>query len=466
MKIQFCGGAQTVTGSRHLIRVDHSKILLECGLYQGQRAESYRRNLEFPFDPGEVDAMILSHAHIDHSGNIPNLVKRGFRGPIYATRATVDLCEVMLRDSAYLQEKDVEFVNKIRRRKNEAPVEPLYTLEDAEAALELFRGTDYAESFEVAPGVAATFRDAGHILGSAAVLLEVKENGKSRRLGFTGDLGRKDMPILRDPDYLRDLDFLIMECTYGNRVHRLSEDVLEDLSKLVRSVAEQGGKIVIPSFAVGRTQLLVYLLHKLWDQNRIPDMPIYVDSPMAVNATEVFRRHPECYDRETQRVFVDNHQDPFGFGRLRYVRDVESSKKLNGLNYPHIIISASGMAEGGRILHHLRNNVGNPRNVVMMVGYAAENTLARRLMDGQKRVRIFGEEHTVRCRIVQFDDFSAHADRIGLLEFVRSQTPERLRHIFLVHGEEDQATPLRDAVRSIGFRSVHFPALGDTADLD
>lgn len=466
MKIQFCGGARTVTGSRHLVSVDHSTILLECGLYQGKRTESYAHNLDFPFNPADVDALILSHAHIDHSGNIPNLVKRGFRGPIYATRATVDLCEVMLRDSAFLQEKDVEFVNKIRRRKNEPPVEPLYTKEDAEAALELFQGVDYAEPFEVRPGVIATFRDAGHILGSAGILLEVNDSGRSRRLGFTGDLGRTDMPILRDPDYLRELDFLIMECTYGNRVHRVSEDVLEDLAKLVRSVSEQGGKIVIPSFAVGRTQLLVYLLHKLWDQNRIPDMPIYVDSPMAVNATEVFRRHPECYDRETQRVFVDNHKDPFGFGRLRYVRDVEASKRLNALNYPHIVISASGMAEGGRILHHLRNSVGNPKNVVMMVGYAAEHTLARRLMEGHRKIRIFGEEHAVRCQVVQFDDFSAHADRNGLLQFVRSQKPERLRHVFLVHGEEDQALPLRDAVRSLGFRSVHFPALGDVAELD
>ncbi len=466
MKIQFWGGARTVTGSRHLVSFDHSQILLECGLYQGKRSESYARNLEFPFDPAGVDALILSHAHIDHSGNIPNLVKRGFRGPIYATRATVDLCEVMLRDSAFLQEKDVEFVNKIRRRKNEAPIEPIYTTEDAEAALELFRGVDYAESFEVVPGAVVTFRDAGHILGSAGVLLEVKENGKTRRLGFSGDLGRKDMPVLRDPDYLRDLDFLILESTYGNRVHRLSDDVLEELAVLVRSVSEQGGKIVIPSFAVGRTQLLVYLLHKLWDQNRIPDMPIFVDSPMAVNATEVFRRHPECYDRETQRLFTDNNQDPFGFGRLRYVRNVEASKQLNQLSYPHIVISASGMAEGGRILHHLRNSIGDPRNVVMMVGYAAENTLARKLMDGEKKVRIFGEDYGVRCRIVKFDDFSAHADRTGLLEFVRSQHPDRLQHVFLVHGEEDQALPLRDAIRSLGFRSVHFPALGDLAELD
>ncbi len=466
MKIQFCGGARTVTGSRHLVSADRTNILLECGLYQGKRSESYSRNLDFPFDPSDVDAMILSHAHIDHSGNIPNLVKRGFRGPIYATRATVDLCEIMLRDSAFLQEKDVEFVNKIRRRKNEAPIEPIYTMEDAEAALELFQGIDYAEPFEVTPNVIATFRDAGHILGSAGVLLEVKESGKRRRLGFTGDLGRKDMPILRDPDYLRDLDYLIMECTYGNRNHRISEDVLEDLANLVRSVSEKGGKIVIPSFAVGRTQLLVYLLHKLWDQNRIPDMPIFVDSPMAVNATDVFRRHPECYDRETRRVFVDNHEDPFGFGRLRYVRDVESSKRLNGLSYPHIIISASGMAEGGRILHHLRNSVGNPRNVVMLVGYAAEHTLARRLMEGHKRVRIFGEEHAVRCQVVKFDDFSAHADRSELLDFVRTQQPDRLRQIFLVHGEEDQALPFRDTLRSVGFRSVHFPALGELAQLD
>ncbi len=465
MKIRFLGGARTVTGSQHLLSVNGRRLLLECGLFQGRRSDTYTRNLNFSFDPAEIDALLLSHAHIDHSGNIPNLVKQGFRGPIYATDATIDLCGIMLRDSAFLQEKDVEFVNKIRKRKGQPPIQPLYLLEDAEKALEAFRPVQYAESFEVVPGVTATFRDAGHILGSAGILLEVQERGRSFRLGFTGDLGRKEMPIIRDPDYLRDLDYLIMESTYGDRVHRLSLDVMEDLAKLVREVVEAGGKIVVPAFAVGRTQLMVYLLHKLWDQNRIPDLPVFVDSPMALNATEAFRRHPECFDRETERVFLENHEDPFGFGRLKYIRTVEESKRLNDLKYPHMIISASGMAEGGRILHHLRNSIGNPRNVVLLVGYAAEYTLARRLMDGNRQVRIFGEEHDVRCRVIRIDDFSAHADRTELLDFVKCQSTERLKEIFLVHGEEEQAVPFQKTLKDMGYEQVHYPQPGAVADI-
>jgi len=465
MKIQFLGGARTVTGSQYLLTVKGRRILLECGLYQGRRADTYERNLNFAFDPEAIDAMILSHAHIDHSGNIPNLVKQGFRGPIYATHATVDLCQIMLRDSAYLQEKDVEFVNKIRRKHGERPVDPLYTIEDAEECMQNFRPLDYAETFEVVPGVKATFRDAGHILGAAGILLELKENGQPLRFGFTGDLGRQDMPVIRDPDYLQDLDILMTESTYGNRDHRVSEDVMEELAGLVRQVSQQGGKIVIPAFAVGRTQVLVYMLHKLFDQNRIPDMPIYVDSPLAVNATEVFRRHPECLDRETHRLFLDNHLDPFGFSRLHYVREVEESKRLNGLGYPHIIISASGMAEGGRILHHLRNNIGNPKNVVMLAGYSAENTLARKLMDGEKEVKIFGEPHEVRCRIVQFEDFSAHADRTGILDFIETLDRRKLKQIFLVHGEPREALPLQETLRDRGYHSVTFPDLGDQAEI-
>ena len=454
-----------MTGSQHLLSVNGRRLLLECGLFQGRRADTYTRNLNFSFDPAEVDALLLSHAHIDHSGNIPNLVKQGFRGPIYTTEATIDLCGIMLKDSAFLQEKDVEFVNKIRKRKGQAPIQPLYLLDDAERAMELFRGIRYAESFEVVPGVSVTYRDAGHILGSAGILLEINENGRQYRLGFTGDLGRKEMPIIRDPDYLRDLDYLIMESTYGNRVHRLSADVMEDLAQLVREVVQTGGKIVVPAFAVGRTQLMVYLLHKLWDQNRIPDLPVFVDSPMAVNVTEVFRRHPECFDRETERLFLNNHEDPFGFGRLRYVRSVEESKKLNDLKYPHMIISASGMAEGGRILHHLRNSLENPRNVVLLVGYAAEYTLARRLMDGDKKVRIFGEEHEVRCRVLRIDDFSAHADRTELLEFVKCQSTERLKGIFLVHGEEEQAVPFQQTLKDMGYKLVQYPEPGYVADI-
>lgn len=466
MKLQFLGGAQTVTGSQHLLSLDGRRILLECGLYQGRRADTYSRNQDFAFDPSKLDAVILSHAHIDHSGNLPNLVKRGFRGPIFATHATIDLCQIMLRDSAYLHEKDVEFVNKIRRRAGQSPVAPLYTIADAEAAMSQFVGLDYASVEEVLPGVNLTFRDAGHILGSAGVLLEWSRSGRPFRFGFTGDLGRKDMPVLRDPDYLRELDLLVMECTYGNRRHRRSGDVEEDLCKLIRAVVERGGKIVIPSFAVGRTQMLVYILHKLFMQNRIPDLPIFVDSPLAVNATEVFRRHPECYDRETERVFLQDGQDPFGFGRLRYVRDVEESKRLNGLAYPHIVISASGMAEGGRILHHLRNSVGNPRNLVLLVGYAAQETLARKLMEGHRRVPIFGEPHEVRCQVLRIDDFSAHADRDELLEFLEFVPPGRLKRIFLVHGEEEQGIPFRDTLREKGYQEVHFPAPGNAFDLD
>ena len=461
MHIQFCGGARTVTGSQYLLEINGSRILLECGLFQGRRQDTYEINRRFLFDPAEIDAVLLSHAHIDHSGNLPNLVKHGFDGPIYATAATVDLCQFMLRDSAYLQEKDVEWLGKMRRTRKKHRPEVLYTVEDAETALAHFVGVQYNRPVTVAPGVTATFRDAGHILGSAGILLEINENGRPLRLGFSGDIGRRDMPILRDPDQPRDLDALIMESTYGNRSHGVSKDIEEELAATVREVAQAGGKIIIPAFAVGRTQLLVYILHKLFDRDRLPDIPIFVDSPMACNATEVFRLHPDCFDRETYRVFLQEHRDPFGFERLTYVRDVQASKDLNGLTYPHIIISASGMAEGGRILHHLRNSIGDHRNLVLLVGYAAQHTLARRLMDGDRRVRIFGEEHLVRCRVESMDAFSAHADRRGLLDYIQFSPPEKLRHIFLVHGEEDQAVPLLNGLRSKGYPAVHFPGPGD-----
>jgi len=466
MRIQFLGGAQTVTGSQHLLMVNGEKILLECGLFQGRRQESYERNLHFQFDPAELDAVVLSHAHIDHSGNIPNLVKNGYNGPIYATAATVDLCQIMLRDSAHLQEMDVKWVNKIRKRHHEPPIEPLYTIDDAEQAMDSFVGIQYNKSFPIAPGVTLTYRDAGHILGSASVLLEINENGKLWRFGFSGDIGRKNAAILRDPNKLRDLDVLLIESTYGNRLHAPIEDVEAELEEIINGVVKDGGKIIIPAFAVGRTQLIVYLLHKLFSHNRIPNLPIFVDSPLATSATEVFRLHPECFDRETYRIFLQNHLDPFGFGRLTYIRDVEESKKLNTYNKPCIIISASGMAEGGRILHHLANNIGNKKNLVLFVGYAAQHTLARRIMDGEKVMRIFGEKHKVRCKIKSMDAFSAHADRRELLDYFEFLPPERLKHVFLVHGEEDQALPLRDALRSKGYENVQFPTPGQVFNLD
>ena len=465
MHLKFCGGARTVTGSQHLLRVNGHQLLLECGLFQGRRAEAHEKNQQFAYDPAGLTAVLLSHAHIDHSGNMPSLVARGYGGPIYATSATVALCQLMLRDSAYLQERDIEWVNKIRRRRKEPLAEPLYGIEDAEAALRLFVGHQYDQPQAVAPGVVATFRDAGHILGSAGILLEIESDGRKLRLGFSGDIGRPGMPVLRDPQPLQDLDVLIMESTYGNRLHSPPGDVAEELALAIRDTAAAGGRVIIPAFAVGRTQALVYELHKLFDQDRIPDIPIFVDSPLAANATEVFRLHPECFDRQTYRLFLQDHRDPFGFDRLKYVRAVEESKKLNELKYPHIIISASGMAEGGRILHHLKNSLDGHRNLVLLVGYAAQDTLARRLIDGEKVVRIFGEEYPVRCKVKVMDAFSAHADRRELLDYLAFNRPDKLKRIFLVHGELDQALPLKDALRSQGYPEVHIPEPGEVFSL-
>ncbi len=462
MEVKFYGGAQTVTGSEHILAVNGKKILLECGMFQGRRKDTYEKNRNFPFDVTSIDAMLLSHAHIDHSGNIPNLVKSGYRGQVFATYATVDLCEIMLRDTAYLQEKDAEWINMINRKQRKPLIEPLYTMADVEMSLAAFNGVNYNESFKVIPGVNVTFQDAGHILGSAGILLEIEENGRKLRVGFSGDIGRPNMPILRDPSLLMDLDMLIMESTYGNRLHPNSEDMEEDLAETVRGAAGAGGKIIIPAFAVGRTQLLVYILHKLFDQGRIPDMPIFIDSPLAKNATDVFRRHPECFDCETERVFTGNHEDPFGFYRLKYVEDVTESKALNSLTYPAIIISASGMAEGGRILHHLKNNIEDHRNLILFVGYAAPETLARKIMDGEKVVKIFGEDYRVRAKIKTMDVFSAHADRNGLVDYVKASPPSKLKNIFLVHGEPEESLPLRDAIKSRGYLSVEFPQPGET----
>jgi len=456
LKIQFIGAARTVTGSQHLLTINGKKILLDCGLFQGRRKDTYEKNKNFKFDPKEVDALILSHAHIDHSGNIPQLVKDGFEGPIYATSATKDLCKIMLEDSAYLQQRDIEWLMK--KNKKHIPDEPLYSIEDVEETIQKFVSVDYNSATEIFPGVAAYFQDAGHILGSAGILLEIEEDGNKKiRFGFSGDIGRPDMPIIRNTDVLRDLDVLIMESTYGNRLHSQSDEVEEEVAKTVREVFDRRGKIIIPSFAVGRTQLLVYVLHKLFDQNRIPEIPIYVDSPLALKATEVFKDHPECFDRETERIFLESGDDPFGFGRLKYITTVDQSKELNDIKDPMIIISASGMAEGGRILHHLANNVGNPKNLVLFVGYAAEHTLARKIMDGMEKVNILGEEHSVKCKIKTMDYFSAHADQNELLDYLKLNPQKRLKNIFLVHGEEEQALPLKEKIIQKGYKNVDFP---------
>ena len=461
MEIQFIGGARTVTGSQHLLSINGKKLLLECGLFQGRRKDTYDKNKNFIYDPSNIDAMILSHAHIDHSGNIPNLVSKGYDNNIFATNATVDLCQIMLRDSAHLQERDITWVNKRRKKKKQEPVEPLYTFEDVERAMKLFIGVQYNRQIEILPGVTAIFQDAGHILGSASILLEIEENkGRKLMFGFTGDIGRPVMPVIRTPDLLRNVDALIMESTYGNRLHTPSEEVEEELATVIRNSCDNNAKIIIPAFAVGRTQLIVYMLHKLFDQNRIPEIPIFVDSPLAVNATNVFRVHPECFDRETYRVFLQNGEDPFGFKRLKYVTTVDQSKELNDKPGPMIIISASGMAEGGRILHHLKNNIGNSKNLILFVGYAAEHTLARKLMQGDEKVNIFGEEYKVNCQIKIMDYFSGHADQRELINYLKLNNTKQLKNIFLVHGDQDQALPLREKLVRKGFQSVLYPSPG------
>ena len=465
MKIQFCGGAQTVTGSQFLLTINGSTILAECGIYQGKRELAYERNQNFIFDPKTVDAVILTHAHMDHSGNLPNLVKKGFNKKIYATSPTVDLCKIMLRDAGHLQEKDIEWVNKIRAKQHKEPLQPYYTVADAEACMDNFMPVEYEKTFTVAPGVDVRLHEAGHILGSAGILLDINEKGRHMRFGITGDVGRANMPILKDPNLLRELDGLIIESTYGNRLHGEYHDVEEEFVQAIRETVSSGGKVIIPAFAVGRTQHLVYILHKLYNENRIPDVPIFVDSPLASHATDVFRQHPECFDRETNRTFVAIGQDPFSFPRLTYTKDATESKNLNTLKYPCIIISGSGMCEGGRILHHLRNNIEDHKVLLLFVGYAAKDTLARKIMDGAEVVKIFGEEHKVKCKIKSVDSFSAHADRRGLLDYISITPPSKLKNIFLVHGELEQSTPLKDALRSQGYENIHIPNIGETINI-
>lgn len=457
MKIAFCGAARSVTGSMHLLTVNGNSILLECGLFQGRRQESYDRNRNFPFDPKSVDAVILSHAHIDHSGNIPSLVKNGFAGSVFCTFATRDLCSAMLRDSGHIQENDVWYVNKRRARKGEPPTEPLYTQQDAILSLRNFLSVGYHRSFSVSEGVECTFYDAGHILGSAIVALDVEENGRKFRLTFTGDLGRRHLPILRDPEIVSGTNVLITESTYGNRLHESPYEAKRDLRRVINETYRQGGKVIIPAFAVGRTQELVYDLHQLILEHKIPEMPIFVDSPLAVNVTEIFRLHPECYDQEITDFMLQNRIDPFGFSRLRYVRQVEESKELNFLREPAVIISASGMSEAGRILHHLKNNIEDPKNTVLIVGFQAEHTLGRRIAERHPKIRIFGDEYRLRANVEVIDGYSAHADRHELLHFAEQIKGDSLTHAFVVHGEEESALALAGSLMQLGIPEVVVP---------
>jgi metallo-beta-lactamase family protein len=447
MRIHFFGATRTTTGSVYLLEINGKRVLLECGLFQGRREESIERNRSFPFDPKQLDAVVLSHAHIDHCGNLPNLCRQGFEGNIYCTFATRDLASVMLEDSAEIQRDDAAFVSKKRAKQGLPPVEPLYSATDAEKAVRQFVAFNYDRPFPAGDGITVTFRDAGHILGAAQVVLDIRENGRAFRYLFSGDIGRGGDDILRDPEPVQDVDYLQVESTYGAREHAPKANANEEVGRLVRETLDQKGKVIIPSFSVGRTQQIVYTLHLLTLANQLPRVPIYVDSPLSVNATEIYRLHPECFNNEIYK-FLRERENPFGMENLTYIREVAHSMKLNDLKEPAIIISASGMAEAGRIRHHLANHIGNPANLIFFIGYCAEHTLGYQIMSGQNPVNIFGEPHTVRARIASLDSFSGHADKHELRRYVENIKGD-IKKIAVIHGEEAQALAFGQTLREM-----------------
>ena len=460
MKLTFWGAAGVVTGSMHQLEADGKAYLLDCGMYQGRRKEAEEQNRHLPFQAKSIDAMILSHAHIDHSGNLPLLVKNGFRGPIYATPASIDLCDAMLRDTAHIQEHDARFINK---RRGNATVIPLYNLADVEATLPLFRPAPYHTPTTLAPRLSYQAYDAGHMLGSSSIVIEHQTDGAGVRLAFSGDVGRPGLPIVRDPETMPPAEYLILESTYGDRLHAPDRSVIENLAAVVNRTVARGGRLIVPAFAVGRAQQLVLLLHQLTNEKRIPSVPVFVDSPLAVNVTRVFRAHPECFDDEALKYLRDG-EDPFGFKRLQYIREAEDSKKLNHLQGPMIVISPSGMCEAGRVLHHLRNNIEDPRNTVLITGYQAENTLGRKLLDRLPEVRIFGETVQPRAEVASLQELSGHADRAELIAWIKPMAAT-LKKIFLVHGEPDQARGLAEAIQRTYSIETIAPRRGQSFDL-
>jgi metallo-beta-lactamase family protein len=463
MKITFHGAAHTVTGSQHLLEINGKRLLLECGLYQGKRAESYERNRSFAFDPRQLDAVILSHAHIDHSGNLPNLVKNGYDGPIYATPATAHLTDLMLRDSGHIQEAQARNLSYRRAKRGEPPVEPLYTEEDAAQVKPLLHNVPYRRPFEPVPGVIATFQDAGHILGSASVLLEVDENGSKKRFWFSGDIGRRNLPILRDPVLPDPVDYLLMESTYGDKPHRDPELAFQEMRKVILRTLDRGGKVVIPAFAVGRTQEIVYNLNVMYDDGDLPNVPIYVDSPLAVNASQIFKAHPECYDAEAQELIQNGHP-ALDFKLLTYINSLDESKSLNHRKDPMIIISASGMAETGRVVYHIQYNIDDKRNTIMIVSWQSPDTLGRRLADREPYVKIFGETYRRQADVATIGGLSAHAGQDLLLEYA-GEAGRAAKGIFLVHGEPDAAGILQAKMADRKLPPTLYPEAHTTVEL-
>lgn len=471
MRIKFCGADRTVTGSQHLLEINGHKILLDCGLYQGKREDAFKINKTFLYDPEELHCVVLSHAHIDHSGNLPSLSRKGFKGDIYATPATRDLCAIMLQDSAHIQIKDTEFVNKKRNRNHQEPFTPLYDFDDVRNIMTQFKTASYNKKFNIiglGNDVFVTFFDAGHILGSAQVLLEVNEKGKSFKFAFSGDIGRPNLPILRDPDFMGNVNYIISEATYGGRVHTQAADMESEFEKVIKEAITKGGKILVPAFSVGRTQEVVFALSKLFARGAVDKIPIFVDSPLSTHVSDVFKIHHECFDKETSEL-ITKGVDVFGFSNLTYIKDVEESKRLNDLKGSCMIISASGMCESGRILHHLANNIEDERTTVMIVGYNAPNTLGRRLVEAKDMpgsvVNIFGDQYKVNAKIEVLDSFSAHADKNELAVYFDKFDKSQLEGIFLVHGDYDQQQALQSSLSAKNFKNISIPEKGTEVEI-
>ena len=466
MHIQFFGAARTVTGSKHLITTEKgTKILLDCGLFQGIQTDEF--NQKFGFKPSDVHYLILSHAHIDHSGLIPRLIRQGFAGPIYCTAATADLCKIMLMDSAHIQEQDLERINKRRERQGRPLLEELYNTEDAQRAITLFKTVKYGETFHLGENkeISVLLTDAAHLLGSAAVHLSIPDKGTFKQVTFTGDIGRPDDRILRKPDVFPQADIIICESTYGDRLHEKEVDMKGHLLKIVHETCvENKGKLIIPAFAIDRTQELIYALDQLSSAGLLPQIPVYIDSPLAINATRIMKEHDECFNPEILE-YIEKDGDAFAFPYLHYVSDVNDSKAINDKKEPCIIISSSGMAEAGRIKHHIKNNIGDPNSTILLVGYASANTLAGALKRGDKQVNIFGENFEVKCHVASMDSFSGHGDYNEMIAFLACQTPARVKKVFLVHGEYETQIAFKIKLEAEGYKDIHIPALYENVEV-
>lgn len=462
IKLTFFGAAQTTTGSMHVVEANGMKILLDCGLFQGRRKEAFERNRNMQITPATIDAVVLSHAHIDHSGNLPTLARNGFRGKVYCTPATRDLCEIMLRDSAYLQARDLEYINKKRAQQGKNLFEPLYEQQDVDTIMRRFKPEPLKRLVDLGNGVSLVFHNAGHILGSALTQLDVKDSsGHSRRLLFTGDLGQPNQPILRDYDMPQGADILLIESTYADRDHPSSDDVKGRLKGFIEDIHQLKSRLIIPAFSVGRTQNILYTLNRLTEEGRMPSTPVYVDSPLSLKATQVYAKHRECYDEEASDILRQGI-DPMKFPGLRFIETPDQSKALNDLPGPLIIIAASGMCEGGRVLHHLQRAVGDPRNIILIVGFQAEHTLGRRIVERQSPLKILGDEFELNARVHTINALSAHADRTALMRWFDGIKGTRLSRVFAVHGEPEKVAAMTELVKQHGVENVVAPVPGQT----